>query len=84
MRHATPLRSAAIIMLMTVTAMSLTNILARRIATPLILFAMSVLFFVMAYEGIKADRPKKSRKFIILSIILLISAIIVFFMGQTL
>ena len=81
MRHTSPLRSAAIIILMIVTAMSLTNILADRIATPLILLAMSVLFFVMAYELIKDSQKGKSKKYIIIGVVLLIGALALFYIG---
>lgn len=81
MRHATPLRSAAIIILMIITAMSLTNILSDRLATPLILLAMSLLFFVMAYELIKTNHYKKSRKYIIIGLILFAGAIALFIIG---
>lgn len=81
MRHATPLRSAAIIFLMIVTAMSLTNILANRLATPLILLSMSLLFFVMAYELIKTNLYKRSRKYIIVGLVLFVSAIALFIIG---
>ncbi len=82
MRNQSKLRSVAIILLMIVTALSLTGILPNTYATPLIVLFISVLFFVIAYESIAQNKYASAKRFIIIALILFAGSVILFVIGN--
>ena len=77
-------RKIVILILIIVTALSLTNIISDTYATPLIVISISILFFVIGIEHIQHNHYQKAKLFIALGLALCAVSVILFLIGVNL
>ena len=77
-------RKIVILILIIVTALSLTNIISDTYATPLIVLSISILLFVIGIERIQHNHYQKAKLFIALGLALCAVSVILFLIGVNL
>lgn len=68
------IRYYAVLIVLTVTALSITGIFGETLAIPLILLSLSLLFFTLAYESVSRQDLPKAKRFLTLGLFLLFLA----------
>lgn len=68
-------RFLAILLILTVSALSVAGVIGERIAMPLILLTLSLLFFTLAHETVVAQRISAAKRLLTLGLFLLVLAI---------
>ncbi len=70
------LRYYAVLLVLTVTALSLTGVFGERLAVPIILLSLSLLFFTLAHEHVRRQSLKQAKRFLTVGLFLLTLAVV--------